>query len=83
MMYVLWAKAALDRSHIMELEWITPLQASEKWEITERQVQAMCKSGKITGAIRLSKLWLIPKDEPRPIDGRTKQAKQQRNSNGE
>ena len=62
----------------MELEWITPLQASEKWEITERQVQAMCKSGKIIGAIRLTKLWLIPKDAPRPIDGRTKQAKQQR-----
>jgi hypothetical protein len=61
----------------MELEWITPLQASEKWDVTERQVQAMCKSGKITGAIRLSKLWLIPKDSPRPIDGRTKIAKQQ------
>ena len=61
----------------MELEWITPLQASEKWEITERQVQAMCKSGKITGAIRLSKLWLIPKDALRPLDGRTKIAKQQ------
>ena len=60
----------------MELEWITPLQASEKWEITERQVQAMCKSGKIQGAIRLSKLWLIPKDAQRPIDGRTKAAKQ-------
>jgi hypothetical protein len=67
----------------MELEWITPLQASEKWDITERQVQAMCKSGKITGAIRLSKLWLIPKDATRPIDGRTKVAKQQRNIHDE
>ena len=67
----------------MELEWITPLQASEKWDITERQVQAMCKSGKITGAIRLSKLWLIPKDAMRPIDGRTKVAKQQRNIHDE
>ena len=59
----------------MELEWITPLQASEKWGITERQVQAMCKSGKIDGALRVSKVWLIPKDVQRPVDGRTKAAK--------
>jgi len=45
----------------MELEWITPLQASEKWGITERQVQAMCKNGKITSALRVSNVWLIPK----------------------
>ena len=62
----------------MELEWITPLQASEKWGITERQVQAMCKNGKIEGALRVSKVWLIPKDTQRPIDGRTATAKRQK-----
>ena len=62
----------------MELEWITPLQASEKWKITERQVQSMCQQGKIPGVVRLSKVWLIPKDAPRPLDGRTKAAKQQK-----
>ena len=62
----------------MVLDWITPLQASEKWGITERQVQAMCKGGKITGALRVSKVWLIPKDALRPIDGRTKEAKEQK-----
>jgi len=60
----------------MELEWITPLQASEKWGITERQVQSMCSHGKIRGVVRLSKVWLIPKDAQRPIDGRTKVAKE-------
>ena len=59
----------------MELDWITPLQASEQWGITERQVQAMCKRGKISGVIRLSKVWLIPRYAPRPIDGRTKAAR--------
>jgi len=62
----------------MELEWITPLQASEKWSITERQVQWMCKAGKIMGALRVSKVWLIPKDASKPIDGRTKEAKVQK-----
>ena len=64
----------------MELDWITPLQASEKWGITERQVQSLCSQGKISGAIRLSKLWLIPKDAPRPLDGRTKGAKERKNN---
>jgi hypothetical protein len=59
----------------MELDWITPLQASEKWEITERQVQSLCSQGKVDGAVRVSKILLIPKDSPKPIDGRTKAAK--------
>jgi hypothetical protein len=66
----------------MELDWITPLQAAEKWGITERQVQSLCSRGKITGVVRISKVWLIPKNALRPLDGRTKQAKEQ-NKNGE
>jgi len=62
----------------MEMDWITPQQASEKWGITDRQVQSLCSNGKISGAIRISKIWLIPKDAPRPLDGRTKAAKQQK-----
>ena len=58
-----------------ELDWITPLQAAEKWGIKERQVQALCSQGKVAGAIKLSKVWIIPKDTPKPVDGRTKEAK--------
>ncbi|MCL1843117.1 MAG: helix-turn-helix domain-containing protein [Defluviitaleaceae bacterium] len=46
----------------MELEGISPLQASEKWGISERQVQSLCLQGKVIGATKFSKLWLIPKD---------------------
>ena len=59
----------------MKLNWITPLQAAERWKITERQVQSLCLQGKIPGVVKLSKIWLIPKDVPRPIDRRTKNAK--------
>ena len=59
----------------MELNWISPLQASEKWGITERQVQSLCKQGKINGVIKWNRSWLIPKDASRPTDGRTKIAK--------
>ena len=65
----------------MELDWITPLQASEKWGITERQVQSLCLQGKVNGAIQVSKIWLIPNDAPKPLDGRTKEAKLEKSKN--
>ena len=60
----------------MEIEWITPKQAAEKWSITERRVEALCANGQIDGVIRMSRIWLIPKNASKPIDGRTKAARQ-------
>jgi excisionase family DNA binding protein len=59
----------------MELDWITPRQAAVKWGLTERHTQSLCQNGKIAGVIRLGRSWLIPKDATKPIDGRTKAAK--------
>ena len=56
----------------MDLEWITPEEAGIKWGIKARQVQALCADGKIKGAVRVSRVWLIPKDAVKPPDGRTK-----------
>jgi hypothetical protein len=61
---------------MMELDWITPKQAAEKWAVTERRVEALCANGQIDGAIRLGRVWLIPKNLSKPIDGRTKEARQ-------
>ena len=55
----------------MDLEWITPKEAGNKWGIKARQVQSMCAKGKIAGVVRLGQIWLIPKDATKPIDGRT------------
>jgi len=62
----------------MSLEWITPELAAEKWGVKPRQVQALCAEGKIIGAVRVSRVWLIPKDAVKPIDGRTKAARKQK-----
>ena len=56
----------------LELDWISPSQASKKWGITERQVQSLCKQGKIKNVVKLGRSWLIPKAAPKPIDGRRK-----------
>jgi hypothetical protein len=58
----------------MELEWITAQQAADKWGITVRRVQALCKNNQIDGIARLGKAWLIPKDVPKPLDGRFKKS---------
>ena len=63
----------------MIMEYMTPKQAGELWGITDRRVQALCVNGQVKGAERLGgKMWLIPKDAPKPIDGRTKAAKTQK-----
>ena len=60
----------------MDMEWLTPEEAGNRWGIKARQVQAMCSLGRIPGAVRKGRIWLIPKDTPKPVDGRTKAAKQ-------
>ena len=54
----------------MELDWISVRQAADKWGITDRRVQALCKNGQVEGVMRLGRAWLIPKDAPKPTDGR-------------
>jgi len=62
----------------MDMEWLTPEEAGILWGLKARRVQAMCSNGKITGAVRKGRMWLIPKNTAKPIDGRTKAAKQKK-----
>jgi excisionase family DNA binding protein len=62
----------------MELDWMTPQQAAKQWNISDRRIQELCAKGRIDGAVRLGRGWLIPKSTPKPADGRIKAVKQQR-----
>ena len=42
------------------MDLITVKQAAEKWGVTTRRVQGLCKEGKIKGAIRWERTWMIP-----------------------
>ena len=57
------------------MDWITTKDAAAKWGLTVRRVQAMCDKGKVLAATKLGDVWAIPKDAPKPLDGRTKEAK--------
>lgn len=49
--------------------------ASRLWNISERRVSALCRSGKIKGAVKQGKAWLIPADAQKPADGRVTSGK--------
>ena len=60
------------------MEYMTAKEAAEKWGISERQVQYSCEKGRVENAIRAGHMWLMHKDTHKPVDGRTKEAKQRK-----
>lgn len=52
--------------------FMTVKQASEKWGISERRIRTLCSDGKISGAYQEKRMWHIPIDAEKPVDGRYK-----------
>ena len=59
------------------MTYINSADAAEKWNVSERRVTLLCRSGRILGAKKSGKCWLIPENAEMPFDGRTKEAAQQ------
>ena len=55
--------------------YITVQEAALKWGISPRQVQILCKSNRIDGATRMSRIWIIPENAEKPSDARVKTGK--------
>ena len=53
-------------------KFMTTKEASEKWDITERRINVLCKEGRISGAYKENKRWIIPADAVKPADKRLK-----------
>lgn len=62
------------------MEYWNITQTAENWGISPRRLQTLCAAGKIPGATRFGKAWMIPKSTQKPADGRTKASKEQRSS---
>lgn len=63
------------------MEYVTPKDKAAEWGITQRRVEILCDNGRISGAYRLGRVWAIPKNAEKPMDGRTKIAKQEQQGN--
>lgn len=42
-------------------------------QVSERRIQKLCEENRIPGVVGFSRVWLIPKDAKKPMDGRLKQ----------
>ena len=51
-------------------------QVAERWNISVRRVQTLCSDGRIKGAVRAGRDWMIPENAERPSDARTKAGRQ-------
>ena len=52
--------------------YMTAQEAAEKWNVSLRWVQRLCKENRIDGIINVNRVWLIPKEAEKPIDRRKK-----------
>lgn len=62
---------------ITKMDFISVADAAIKWELSERRVQKLCKENRIDGAVFFRRIWIIPKDAKKPIDGRYKKISNQ------
>jgi len=57
------------------MDYITIKEAAEKWNLSVRRVQDICKEEKIPGIKKFGHAWAIPDDAERPEDHRIKSGK--------
>ena len=57
------------------MEYCTTVEMSKKWNVTSRRIGVLCAEGRIDGAIKKGKMWLIPSNTKKPVDARYKRNK--------
>ncbi len=56
------------------LSYISAKEAAEKWNISQRRVAILCSENRISGAMMIGNMWIIPSNAVKPIDKRTAKA---------
>lgn len=54
------------------MEYLTTVELSGVWNISSRRIGVLCAEGRVEGAIKKGKTWLIPAGSKKPVDGRYK-----------
>ncbi len=62
------------------MDYMTLKETSKKWDVSIRQINYYCSAGRIPGAVKMAKIWLVPKDAEKPMDMRTKRGREQKNA---
>lgn len=57
---------------VSNMEYLTATEVSKKWNISSRRISVLCTEGRVDGAVKKGKMWLIPEDTKKPADARYK-----------
>lgn len=52
------------------MEYLTITELSLDWKISKRMIAYYCEDGRIPGAVKKGKTWLVPRNAERPVDNR-------------
>ncbi|MDE7424381.1 MAG: N-6 DNA methylase [Lachnospiraceae bacterium] len=54
------------------MDYLPIQELSNRWNISKRRIQILCKEGRIEGAKMIGNMWVVPSDAKRPRDARVK-----------
>lgn len=54
------------------MDYLSVQDISNKWDISKRRIQVLCREGRIKGAKMIGNMWVVPADTERPVDARKK-----------
>ena len=54
------------------MEYLSVKETAQKWNISVRRIQALCKQGRIEGATKVGNAYIIPNNSDKPEDKRKK-----------
>ena len=57
------------------MDYMTSVEAGQKWNLSKRRVAILCAEGRIPGVKKKGHIWLIPNDAQKPADARIKSGK--------
>ena len=55
---------------VSSMEYLTATELSKVWNISSRRIGVLCTEGRVEGAIKKGKMWLIPDAAQKPADAR-------------
>lgn len=68
-------KILLEANTLSAFNMITAQEYADMYGKSVEQIKVFCRKGRISGALKLGRDWLIPSDAPYPADNRIKAGK--------